>query len=203
MPKTENRDYKKSVGKHRDARCFFIVAEGEREDVYFSWFERRSKRIRIEMIPRKSVSSAPKNMLTRLQKFLPENAKQPGDQIWFVLDVDRWKRESIDELRDLCSTYDGWEVAISNPCFEVWLYFHFDDPRKANANSAKDFKRLLGSLHTSGYAVEHFAPKISEAARNARQDDPTPTHDYPDQWATTKVYRLAEEMLKFLGKNWF
>lgn len=148
------------------------------------------------------MGSAPKNMLARLHKFLPENSMESGDQIWFVLDVDRWKRESIEDLRNLCAGYQGWGIAISNPCFEVWLYFHKGDPRQIEAKNPKDFKRLLDTLHPSGYSVEDFTPLISIAAIGARQADPTPDHDYPDQWATTKVYHLADEMLKFLGNNW-
>lgn len=202
MAKTDNRLYKKSTGKHRDARCFFIVAEGEREENYFLWFEQKSKRIRVEIIAKEGKASAPKHMLARLQKFLPENAIQPGDQIWFVLDVDRWKRESIDELQTLCSDYEGWATAISNPCFEVWLIFHLNTPIPDNIVKSKEFKQLLHSLTHGGYKVEHFAPKIQLAALNSSKADITAPHDYPDQIGTTKVYLLAEEMLKFLGKNW-
>ncbi|MCB0522316.1 MAG: RloB domain-containing protein [Lewinellaceae bacterium] len=202
MPRTENRSYKKSTGKHRDARCFFIIAEGEREEDYFLWFEQKSKRIRVEIIEREGKASAPKHMLGRLQKFLPENAVQPGDQIWFVLDVDRWERESIEELRSLCTDYPGWATAISNPCFEVWLLFHFNDKISGKATASKEFKQLLHEVTPGGYSIVKFAPKIESAAANARDADPTPEHDYPDTPATTKVYRLADEMLKFLGRNW-
>jgi hypothetical protein len=202
MPKSENRSYKKSTGKHRDARCFFIVAEGEREEDYFLWFERKSKRIRVQVIEREGKASAPKHMLARLQKFLPESAVQPGDQIWFVLDVDRWKRESIEELRALCADYEGWATAISNPCFEVWLLFHFNETIPGNATTPKSCKQLLHKLTPGGYSTEKFAPEIEKAAAHARAADPSPEHDYPDANLTTKVHRLAEEMLRFLGRNW-
>ncbi len=35
----KNRSYKKG-GRHRDARLFVIVAEGEREDAYFRYFKK-------------------------------------------------------------------------------------------------------------------------------------------------------------------
>ena len=201
MPKTENRAYKKSTGKHRDARCFFIVAEGEREEDYFLWFEKLSKRIRVEIIAREGKASAPKHMLTRLQKFLPENAVQPGDQIWFVLDVDHWQRKSIEELRSLCAVYESWNIAISNPCFEVWLLFHLDRPIPPNIHKAKEFKQLLGEATSGGYQVERFTPLIEKARISARNADLTPDHDYPDQVGITKVYFLADELVQFLGQN--
>ncbi len=202
MPKTENRTYKKSTGKHRDARCFFIIAEGEREEDYFLWFEQKSKRIRVQIIEREGKASAPKHMLYRLHKFLPENAVQPGDQIWFVLDVDQWKRESIEELRTLCADYEGWATAISNPCFEVWLLFHLNIATPSNIAKSKDIKQLLNDSIPGGYKVETFAPQIVSATTHAKAADLTPDHNYPDLIGTTKVYQLAEEMLKFLGQNW-
>lgn len=202
MLKTENRRYKKPAGKHRDARCFFIIAEGEREEDYFFWFEQKSKRIRVQIIGRDGKASAPKHMLTRLQKFLPENSVQSGDQIWFVLDVDHWKRESIDELRSLCSDYEGWAIAISNPCFEVWLLFHHNENMPGVATTAKQFKRLLHDSTLGGYKIENFAIRFEDATFHAKLADLTPAHDYPTELGTTKVYRLAEEMLNFLGNNW-
>lgn len=45
MPRQQtNRAYKRGEA-HRDALLFVIVAEGEREDRYFGWFDQKSQRI--------------------------------------------------------------------------------------------------------------------------------------------------------------
>ncbi len=82
MPKTENRAYKKRGDTFRDARRFFIIAEGEREDGYFSWFQDKNpKRLIVEIIERQGFGSAPQNMFKRLDHFLPESARLEGDQM--------------------------------------------------------------------------------------------------------------------------
>lgn len=136
-------------------------------------------------------------MLKRLEHFLPESARLEGDQIWFVLDVDRWPREAIEELIQFTNDQRDWHIAISNPCFEVWLYYHIDDPRRSNCQTPADFKRILPEISVGGYNVEKFAPLIEGAAQNARNSDPSPNHYYPE-FAISKVYRLADAMLQFL-----
>ena len=64
---------------------------------------------------------------------------QPGDEIWIVLDRDEGNRKDEKQWKDLAR----WEkessnhhVAISNPRFEYWLLFHFEEaPKKEDAKS--------------------------------------------------------------------
>ncbi len=50
------------------------------------------------------------------------------DELWICIDADHWirgshQRELAEVLRQCRS--NGYGVAISNPCFEVWLLLHF------------------------------------------------------------------------------
>ena len=47
-----------------------------------------------------------------------------NDEVWFVIDTDEWGNKII-SLKDDCNTKQSWNVAQSNPCFEIWLYYHF------------------------------------------------------------------------------
>src|SRR5690606_40011560 len=51
-----------------------------------------------------------------------------GYEVWIVIDTDPDKDnsrvEQIVEIKSECSKKQNWFVAESNPCFEVWLYFH-------------------------------------------------------------------------------
>ena len=84
----------------------------------------------------------------------------------------------------------GWSTAISNPCFEIWLFFHFADKIPDNATSPKELKRLLHELTPGGYKVEKFAAEIQVAATQAKNADPTPEHDYPDHASFRKWFEL-------------
>ncbi|HEX8392112.1 MAG TPA: RloB family protein [Longimicrobium sp.] len=67
------------------------------------------------------------------------------DQVWCVLDVDEHSR--LDSARALAA-WEGIELAISNPCFELWLLLHFAD-HSAHLSAADARRRL--TRHLPGY----------------------------------------------------
>lgn len=202
MPRLQtNRAYKRGEA-HRDARLFIIVAEGEREDRYFGWFDQKSRRIRVQIVLREGTASAPKHFLARLNAWLDGAESQPKirDSVWFVLDVDQWSRASIDELDSVCRQTPDWHIAISNPGFEVWLNLH-TGPLPDGLENCDALKTLLGGRVRGGFHPNTVCPMIEQAIQYARDADTHPDQDYPDGMQT-KVYRLAEGMLAVLGKNW-
>lgn len=202
MPKRNtNRAYKRGEA-HRDARLFIIVTEGEREDRYFGWFDRKSQRIQVQLVPRQGQASAPKHFLNRLSQYLDENGADTKmeDSIWFVLDVDAWSRESIDELVVACNQASNWHIAISNPCFEVWLNLH-KGPLPDNVEDCDALKTMLGDRIRGGFHPNTICPLIEDAIKYAQEADTHPGQDYPDRMQT-KVYLLASAMRALLGQNW-
>lgn len=201
MPKP-NRSYKKGA-PHRDARLFVIVAEGEREDGYFSWFNERNQRIRVSVIPREQDKSAPNHFLQRIEKFIEDGGWSPADNdvLWCVLDVDRWSREEIENLRTACEAHPNWNIAISNPCFEIWLLYHILPTISDNGENCSALKQQLHQQLRGGYNLRTIAPLIQTAADNARSADSNSTGTFPDRMKT-KLYLLADQMLAMLGANW-
>ncbi|MBN8683435.1 MAG: RloB domain-containing protein [Chitinophagales bacterium] len=186
-------------------RLFVIVAEGEREDEYFSWFDKRNSRIQVQIVPREGHASAPNHFIKRLENFV--DASQIGingmDSVWFVLDVDRWSREAINDLISYAeSATFSCNVAISNPCFEVWLVYHYQTFPVDIALNCAELKTFLGTLVRGGFRPDITCPDIHNAIRNASlQDKEARMHQYPDL-LRTKVYFLAQELLEVLGNNW-
>ncbi|HTF07791.1 MAG TPA: RloB family protein, partial [Asanoa sp.] len=69
---------------------------------------------------------SPAQLVRRAAAF---GARRPGryDQIWCVVDVDEFDIDAaVVEARRA-----GVHLAISNPCFELWLLLHHDDCRGA------------------------------------------------------------------------
>jgi hypothetical protein len=201
MPK-KNRSYKKGKA-HRDARLFVIVAEGEREDAYFGYFHEKNQRIKVKVVPREAGKSAPNYFVDRVDDFKRKGEWSPEDkdQLWFVMDVDRWKREEIDSLIHLCETTEQWFIAISNPCFEVWLHYHVREHIPATSTDCNHLKSELPQFIRGGFKVESVCPKLEVAVKNAEEADVQAKKDYPDIMQT-KLYRLGREMLGVLGRNW-
>lgn len=198
MPK-QNRAYKKG-DPHRDARLFIIIAEGEREDAYFRSFD--APRLKVLIVNREKDASAPKHFIDRLSKAESEGNYSPevGDQVWFICDVDRWRRQ-IEELHFLCEGKSNWNLAISNPCFEVWLHFHSGSISYSNDMNCTQLKGSLPKTLAGEFNPKNYGLRLRLAAKNAREADTSPESHFPDVMQT-KLYKLAESMLEVLGNRW-
>ena len=97
----------------------------------------------------------------------------------------------------------GFEVAVSNPCFELWLLLHHRDPvvRKAVAKASEietELAAALGGYNKNAIPSHRFSlVNVHEAIRRARALEARPD-DPPELWPKsmgTRVYRLLERAL--------
>ncbi len=94
------------------------------------------------------------------------------DEFWCVFDVE-WPRnhpglkEAIEQARQ-----NGIQLAVSNPCFELWLILHFQEQGAwlDNANARKLRGRLDGS-RDKGLDAAKYMPLTGDAARRAAELD--------------------------------
>lgn len=195
------RAYRKGA-PHRDARLFVIVAEGDREDAYFNFFNEVNSRIRIKQVPREEGKSSPKFFLERVNEVIKSGGWSPEDkdELWFICDVDKWERNHIDELSKVCEQEENWNLAISNPCFEVWLHFHSGDIND-KGETCKQLKASLPNSKVGQFEAKVYCRQIEHAFENAKKADKHPKHHFPEP-LETKLYLLAANMIPLLGKNW-
>jgi RloB-like protein len=183
----------------RDARLFVIATEGRKtEKQYFAMFN--SSRIKVEILATgDDGKSAPQHVLERLNGFREQYSLDEDDLLWFVSDVDRWP---TDNLSAVCreATQKNYGLAISNPCFEVWLCLHLID-LSPDDRTCKDFeKRLratLGKYTKNNLDLPVYQEKIAAAIDRAKNLHPDPQ----TYWPTTigsHVYRLVEILVQSL-----
>ncbi len=209
----------------KDSRRFIVlIVEGERtEPGYFEMIESKfSDLVKLEIIPPKK-GSAPKYLLeSALNKKADyeRSAAQP-DSFWLVNDTDAHSnlQSIVKEAEN-----NGIKVAISNPCFEVWLFLHLgevlieDDSVKfcdldgnelLQAPIGKRIDRGLGKkmkniskngvrLLPSGYAV--YENKIEDAVSRAKKNLKKVKKDDlligPKYVGQTRVGELMAEILR-------
>lgn len=204
------RGYKRMVDKKRDYRLFAIACEGSvRERDYFECFEVLSTRISVDLISDIDESgnavvssmSSPEHVLNRAQAYADSTDLISGDQMWIVVDVDRWPEEQLSELAQKCYSR-GWNLAISNPCFEVWLCYHMetDIPDGGKERDSAYFKNHLSTLTIEGYSPAVYAPLAFTAAENAKCKDMLPARRIPS-YKVTHVYRLVERLSQYTSKQ--
>lgn len=223
---SRNRDYSKKE-PNKDAHRILIVCEGnDTEPKYFGFFKELSPRLDVIPIPSEDGKTDP----VKLKEWAEQNLiKQPvfefdyyqGDTIWFVVDTDEWEEHGkIGMLRQFCQEqndvikqvlktkyderkpYDAWLVAQSNPCFEIWEYYHIYDekPNPKEVGKHASFKEFVHSAITGGFDPNSMPVEIVKATTNAKAnyaiDDDGRLLLY-----VTEVYRLAEEMLPFVKRD--
>lgn len=198
----------------KDYKLFAIACEGsKREPQYFNVFKYLSPRLTVDVVETvitdedmaatHQEKSAPKWVMDRAVKYIEKEGLSAEDDLWFVLDKDRWTDEQLREISEYCDQQPNWHVAISNPCFEVWLYFHRKaDIAASQSNTCNDFKGEIAAFDKGGYRPLNYIPLIKDAIVNASNADNNKGYFMPGP-KVAKVYELAQSMMTFVGENDF
>ena len=126
---------------------------------------------------------------------LVRHAKRVGgdhDELWCVVDTDEFDIAKAARLADEL----GVRLAVSNPCFELWLLLHFDDHRGAT----RSYKELRPKLikHVPGYDKARidfgqFDPGVTDAVERAEKLDPSGQEHVRNP--STGVWKLVRQVL--------
>ena len=212
----KKRGYSRQTPKNllKDYKLFAIACEGgKREPNYFRTFEYISNRIKVDIIEDKvqdnelyhhfETKSAPKWVLDRAVKYIEQEGLIDEDELWFIIDVDNWQKNQIYQMIDFCDENDNWNIVLSNPCFEVWLYLHHkEDFENYSFKNCKELKQLISELDVHGYEPYRYIKKIKRAALNARAIDQDPNASFPYN-NNTKVYKLVDSLFNFISEDQF
>lgn len=139
----------------RQQRQIFVVAtEGEKSEAAYLALMRQLLPVSIRILPN-TKGLPPRKVVQRLDSERNSRKVHKEDQYWIAIDVDNWSAADLRAALD-----SGYRVAISNPCFEVWLLAHYENP---SVRSSCDQYR---------YALDHHVPRLSEH-KNLKRFRPT------------------------------
>lgn len=180
----------------RDAYLVVLAVEGEEggaEHWYFTGLQTcghvHPSRVKVEVLPATEGHSAPEHTLGRAIDFVSASNLIEGDQVWLVLDVDRHHHldKTIAQTRER-----GWQVAVSNPCFEVWLQLHFR--AEAQGVDSKACKSAFAALRKDQSAPWPFSQADIDAAVERARQLGQDHGGVPCPPPATGVYRLVESL---------
>jgi RloB-like protein len=192
----------------KDAKKLFLLCEGNvREHDYFAMFKGFNSRIHIELIvPEDGDDNSPTGLLNKAQELFaitdahptPQFEMRDGDELWFIIDTDQWGKK-IAALREACLAATGWYVAQSNPCFEVWLYYHFHakPSTEVGFEVAENWKQFLNQDVVGGFDSKKHYLLIQTAIAHASHcyadvgGEPLPGSTAVFKPATT-IYEIAK-----------
>ena len=197
--------------KQRDDRYFLVATEDTyAPQQYFEVLTLPRVRVLVLETPEGTGHSSPRHVVDRLKKAFAmvrqKGEVQQGDEFWVLLDTDHHIKDShikgtIEALK-MASQAD-FEVAFSNPSFELWLLLHHVDVPPgtvfANANEViAELKRVLGSYDKTLIGAGMFPlsniPAAIERARALEVSPDEPQGHWPET-AGTRIYRLFERAL--------
>ncbi|MCA9031033.1 MAG: RloB domain-containing protein [Planctomycetaceae bacterium] len=197
MPR-KPRPLERVEGQLRD--CSLIVIASEDRHAVKQYFERLdAKRVQFKVLPTEDGRSSPQALLTRLDAFKKEFDLGEEDQLWVCLDTDHWI--ASDHIRNLSDVIrqckqKRFGVAVSRPCFELWIALHFDDAYKFNNDSCVDVVKFLKE-RCNGYSKRNIGSlplttaMVCDAITRAKAaDDGKEIPEAPG----TQVYLLLEEL---------
>lgn len=136
------------------------------------------------------------------------------DEFWLIIDRDDWEtihKHSFDELVEECRTEENFFLAMSNPCFEIWLILHLadmssfeeDEKTKIFENAKIGKKNYIdivvarlqggGRGYTKRPNPDIYLPLTETAIERAKALDNL-ADDYP-KYLGTHLYKLVEKLI--------
>ena len=127
----------------------YVFCEGEKtEPTYFSRWRERGMSLQIIKVSH----TDPCGIIRDAQELISDRSFEPsqGDSVWCVYDVDA-NSDAILAKAAALAKRNRFDIALSNPCFELWYILHFE--------------MQGGSLSSSG-AIGHISGKIAGYSKN-------------------------------------
>lgn len=202
-------------------KLFILSYEGTvSEKKYFNDF-RGSKYFNdsglIEIVPLKkeeNTGTDPLSVKNLLKKAKSNYRFNKTDEFWLIIDRDHWEtmhKINFDKLVIDCKKENNFFLAMSNPCFEIWLIMHLKDitdyneqeiskllENKSESRKKNHIDVVLGDLQGRGYNKKPnpdiFLPLIKTAIERAKKLD-NEKESYPKKIGS-HVYKLIEKLLK-------
>lgn len=196
----KNDSLRRRRGFREPRARFLIVCEGKvTEPLYFKEIGRIERGIvELEIVP----GGVPKAVVERavqMKKESEREAKRRRDQnlrydcVWCVFDVDN--HPLVPEAKEQAQA-NAIDVAISNPCFELWFLLHFQEQ---TAHIERGRVQHLCRGHMPGYEkvppCDALMPHLSEAIERAiRLENWQESRFNAGENPSTGVYRLIQRI---------
>lgn len=111
----------------KERKRLLIVAEGPKTEVQYleglaQYLRATGATIRGTRL--KGIGRDPQKVVQAARDIYEQDPDDKYDQVWVLVDVDRHTTldDAIADANRL-----GYSLVVSNPCFEIWLIWHYED----------------------------------------------------------------------------
>lgn len=196
----KKRPLTRDAGEPRDTRLFIVGTDDTYAPAqYFGFFQ--LSRVKVFVVPMEGNKSSAQHALERLLKY----EHHEDDELWLLLDTDHYTKGSHMEgfAKALAEARSrGVEIAVSKPCFDLWLLLHqVDEEAVASIKNCAEvgaaFRAKTGEFSKTNLKQMHYPWEAAvEAYRRAeRLDAGVQGGDIPKANAT-RVWKLLRRIIE-------
>ena len=193
---------------YRDARLIVIASEGkDTERIYFKALakEYTNPRVHVHILERSEAEQnnySPEHVLKQLNDYKEQYALEADDELWLVIDKDRWTEAMLSRVAAECAQDEYMHMALSNPCIELWLLLHLVDATSLSPEEQQQWlenrrtsrrtdpylkmrlRQEMGSYHEAAYDTQMLIDHVEEAIERAKALDKKPADRWPQTLGT-------------------
>ena len=201
--KSKDKSLRRKVATRSRRRTVLVFCEGARTEVDYLKALKSEPAVRevasVDIqIDEDTHGYAPLTLVRAAAEARERSNDEDGeiDEVWCIFDVEQPKnhpnlKEAVALARDR-----GVQVALSNPCFELWLALHFQNQdAPVTSKVAVGLRRTLDGSQDKGVDGYKYMPRRDEAARRARSLTTKHRGDgtkFPNDNPSSGMYRLLE-----------
>lgn len=197
----EKSDLRRSKRTRRERSRLLIVTEGEQTEVqYFKQLRGHLRATGVDVVGM-DVKGTGRDPVRVVHRALQESqqgalvgAEGGFDAVWCVLDVDE-HRGLLDAVRE--AQKRGFRTAISNPCFEIWLLWHYEDCERYS--SSEDLRKRLKKHGMDGKDVPAGFDFATMSDARARAVKVSSSDDVPGNPGSS-VWMLTDQLQRGRGE---
>ena len=118
---------RKASGRRKRNPVVYLICEGSETEIrYFKKF--RSRECNIDIVPILSQYKSADKLVQKARATIGYSPYYPdeGDIIWCVFDRDDNTNAMLSKAKQM-AIKEGYQIAFSNPSFEVWFLLHFNN----------------------------------------------------------------------------
>lgn len=161
------------TGFKKTKRLYVISTEGaETEPIYFQEFRPgRDGSFRLKILGNPNHKSNPVDVVQRLIEYERRERPGPNTEYWAVIDRDAWQDADLRGAYDLVRSRKNYHVAMSDPCFELWLWLHLrpNRPFTDRHDCQRSLEREWPEFSKSDYPAGILMPLAQVACERAEK----------------------------------
>jgi len=165
----QSKPLKRSVAQRPELRTIVVFTEGSNSEPDYVNGLRRLPRIRDDVALRLEIHPEHRQPLTLVRMAVERSRDPEVDECWCIFDVE-WPQNHPNLASAVAMAHEnGVRLAISNPCFELWLILHHQDHHKFDHTAAVEaLSRSLDGRPGKSIDAARYLPRREIAARRAQ-----------------------------------